>query len=381
MSFQTPSAEIHYDSFQEEALSLPPAQNNLGADIGAAVLAEADSLLGDADFEDGSPKIGFTFGELLNRQIVPREEIIRGLARKENGLIQSVTNGCKTTITRNLTINLILGKPFPPFSVTNKKYRVAIIDSEDSLAFLRSDLLKMMEILHPEERELIKNNLFLLCEVFEFEDLNLNDLRHQDQVLDALKRFKPDLTIVDTISKCFSVRNENDNAEVKERVMKPLHKIARITDSAILAAHHIGKAKSEDGSIKEAAHRGRGASGMCDLSRVIYNIDKDEIKNRYVLSCAKIKGQSFDDTIYVLDPETRWLTSHGERSEIKGVYEQILDVFEDGLKYKAGEIKKKFEGKASERTIANCLKRGIDEGELLHPDSRQGVYQKANVFD
>ena len=47
-----------------------------------AVRQEAQELL-ENDFE----KIGFTFGELLEKDLPPREEIIFGLARGEVGLL------------------------------------------------------------------------------------------------------------------------------------------------------------------------------------------------------------------------------------------------------------------------------------------------------
>ena len=44
--------------------------------------------------------------------------------------------------------------------------------------------------------------------------------------------------------------------------MKPLRRFARITNSAVLVSHHIGKAKLEEGVTKEALHKGRGASAF-----------------------------------------------------------------------------------------------------------------------
>ena len=65
---------------------------------------------------EAATKIGYTFNELLNLELPRREEIIKGLARGENGLINSVTNAGKTTLIRNLALNLICGKPSQPLT-------------------------------------------------------------------------------------------------------------------------------------------------------------------------------------------------------------------------------------------------------------------------
>ena len=225
---------------------------------------------------EAATKIGYTFNELLNLELPRREEIIKGLGRGENGLLNAVSNTGKSTLIRNLSLNLVLGKAFEPLTSGGKRYRVAIIDSEDTLTFLRSDLNKMQADFSDAEKKLIEENLFLICELsFGDEDLKLNKSEHFERVVKAINDFGADFVFIDTVTSAFDIRNENDNSEVIKYVMNPLKRFAKLTDAGVLTAHHIGKAKLENGETKEGVHRGRGASAFGDKSRTIFNLDKD----------------------------------------------------------------------------------------------------------
>ncbi len=106
---------------------------------------EQDENIRDEPLKNLPTKIGLTFGELLKLELPKREEIIRGLAKCENGLINSVTNVGKTTLIRNAGLSLVCGKPFPPITDSGRKMRVVIIDSEDTLVYLRSDISSLSQ--------------------------------------------------------------------------------------------------------------------------------------------------------------------------------------------------------------------------------------------
>jgi hypothetical protein len=320
-------------------------------------------------------KIGYTFGELQKLNLPKREEIVRGLAKGENGSFNAVTNAGKTTLTRNLALSLVVGRLFPPLSVSNKKYRVVIIDSEDSLAFLRSDLNKMIRDFPDDEKELVRENLLLICEFsFKDEDLELNKHEHFSLIAGRILEFEADIVFIDTISKSFSIRNENDNSEIKEVVMKPLHNLARLTNTAIWANHHIGKAKMEEGQGREIAHKGRGASAFADLSRIIFNLDKTPEDNHVILSCAKIKGESFGAAVLRYDKEKRWFVEIPKKENKTG-YQKLLDIFPDeNTQIKRQEIEKIFAGEIPKSTLTKHLSSAVEQGDLIK--IRGGYYSR-----
>lgn len=323
--------------------------------------------------ENALIKIGYTFAELLNLELPRREEIIKGLGRGENGLLNSITNAGKTTLIRNLALSLICGKAFQPFTDGGKCYRVAIIDSEDTLTFLRYDIQKMISDFSADDKENVKKNLFLICELsFGDEELKLNQKDQFQKIVATLTEFKPDMIFIDTISASFAIRNENDNAEVKEFVMKPLKRLALLTDSPVLASHHIGKAKLEDGSTKEGSHKGRGASAFADLSRAVFNLEKDGAA-KTILSCPKLKGDKFTDAILKYDKETRWFEKQGESKTLTN-YELLLEIFDEGKGgYKRSEINELLEGVMSKATITRNLSTAVKDGDLM---KQKGVYSK-----
>lgn len=317
-------------------------------------------------------KIGLTFGELQDMDLPKREEIIKGLARCEIGLINAVTNVGKSTLIRILTLCLIIGRLFDPLINHTKRMRVAIIDSEDTLVFLRADLNKMIASFTDHEKQLVKENLLLICDqLIADEPIRINKKDHFNLLVSALNEFKPDIIFIDTISQSFVISNENDNSEVKERVMKPLKRLATLVNSAVLAAHHIGKAKAEEGSTREGSHRGRGASAFADQSRVIFNLEKGSDQN-VILSCPKLKGDKFTDTIFSYDSETRWLSKQGV-SRILTNYENVLEALEYGKSYKRNELGEIFESEMSRATLNRVLSDAVSNGDLLRD---KGAYSK-----
>ena len=326
------------------------------------LLTETKGILKPKEVSD-AVKIGWTFGELQKLELPKRNEIIRGLAHGENGLLNAVTNVGKTTLIRNLALSLVLGKPLEPLTTGGKRYRVAIIDAEDTLTFLRSDLDKMQADFTDEEKKLIEENLFLICELsFGEEDLKLNEKTHFQKVAASINEFNADFVFIDTISASFAIRNENDNSEVKEYVMKPLKRFARKTTAGVLAAHHIGKAKLENGETKEGAHRGRGASAFADQSRTIFNLEKDG-EDRIILSCPKLKGEKFTDTIFKYDKDRRRYERQGV-SLIQTNYDILLEAFDNDKGYKRNEIDEMLEGEMSKATITRNLKDAVGRGDL-----------------
>jgi RecA-family ATPase len=343
----------------------------------AEILAETKGILKP---KQKLSKIGYTFGELQELDLPKRNEIIKGLAPYENGLLNAVTNVGKTTLIRNLAISLILGLPFPPLSDGGKQYRVAIIDSEDTLSFLRYDVSNMSKNYTYEEKNLIRENLYVICDIsFGDEDLKLNKQEHFNRIVSDLTEFKPDIIFVDTISASFAIRNENDNSEVKECVMKPLKRLAHLTKAAVLVSHHIGKAKIEDGATRENAHKGRGASAFSDLSRVVFNLEKDRVNDSVILSCAKLKGEKFDDTVLNYEKERRWFVPQVAQKVMTN-YEILLSRLDSNRYYKRKEIEEIVADKITLSTLKRNLDIALERGDIQKEGSFYVLAHSAQAY-
>ncbi len=330
----------------------------------------------DADNGQG---IGLTFGELVKLDIPPMEEIILGLGRREVGTLNAVTNVGKTTLLRNLAICLCVGRTFPPFGQFTFPRRIAFLDFEDTRAYMRSDYLRMLNGLSDHERVCVDSNALMLCEETdsEGEDLRLSNYHHLDLVTRRLQSFSPDLIVVDTISSAFSIRNENDNAEVRDFILRPLRQLAKDTNAAVLATHHIGKTKSEDGQIKEAVFRGRGASSFADMPRTVFNLERDPIDDCVIWSCPKLKStERPTDLRLKLNPETRWFESQGE-SKVVTNYELMLEMFSDGDAHTTAEVIEEFKGMIAERTLKRLLNEAVKRRDLCK--LKQGLYQRPSI--
>lgn len=349
-----------------------------------SIRADAGKLLSsgvndDSGEESRFEKIGYTYGELSKLDLPLRKEIIYGLGRGEVGLLNSVNNAGKTTLLRNLMITLCIGIPFPPFGNSQSPKKVAFIDLEDTLAFLRKDLNIMLKRFPEKDRALLNDNAFLICDYIDKrgEGLSLSNPKHLALLTQNLKIFKPDLIIVDTIGSAFQIRDENNNAEVRHSIMRPLKKLAKDVDSALKATHHIGKPKSEEGQTKETSFRGRGASSFADMSRLVLNLEKNYVNDCVTLQCAKVKGPKFDDVKFKLNPEARWFEALGESKEDNG-YRFFLQMLNDGDTYKTGELVKKFEQVIPERTVKRYLEKAVENKDFQK--IKRGVYQRISAL-
>jgi hypothetical protein len=354
----------------------------------SSILASIDSVVSEpiqADETENESKnefekIGFTYGELLELELPPREEIIFGLGRGEVGMFNAVNNAGKTTVLRNLMISLGIGKPFSPFGNFSLPKRVAFLDFEDTLSFLRKDLSVMLRNFSDLEKSRFNANALLICEYTDGqgEDLSLSRLEHLSVLTENLINFSPDLVIVDTISSAFQIRDENNNAEVRRFIMRPLKQLAKDVNAAVIATHHIGKPKGEDGQTKEASFRGRGASSFADMARLVLNLEKNNIDQTVSLICAKVKGARFTDLKLKLNQESRWFESQGECREVTN-YSLLIEMFADGKEYSTKEIVDEFDGVMSVRNTKSYLNKAVENGELKKV--RHGIYQRVSDWE
>lgn len=281
-------------------------------------------------------------------------------------MVVASTNIGKTTLALNLTLMLTSGGLFPPIIETSYgERRVMFIDGEGTKGEFQADVKNMMNDWSPFERLLIDDNLLVLCDE-EIGDvpLNLSDPDHMAAVTLKAQEFKPDLIIVDTMAALFDLENENDNAEIKSRVMRPLKKLAREANAAVLLQHHVGK-QSEEARTNTHAYLGRGGSNFGALARSVVTLTVPNRKDpeRVILSVPKSKGYHLPDVVMRLDRHSRWFVVKDETPpKVASSLDDVVQLVTKEMS--TAEIVKALEGKHKKRTVEDNLRLAIKRKRL-----------------
>jgi hypothetical protein len=151
--------------------------------------------------------------------------------------------------------------------------------------------------------------------------------------------------------------------------MQPLKNLAKDVSAALLLLHHIGK-QSEEAQSGNKAYRGRGASVVGALSRLVLLLtpDKHE-KGRVFLSCPKSKGPCFEDLVMKLDPDSRWFTVTDETppKEISSYELVVSTVIGFSREVKRKEIDQALRSRLSVSSITRELSEALKRGDLESP--------------
>jgi replicative DNA helicase len=330
-------------------------------------LSELDEECARADTGRRSSLIT-TFAEFMAADFEDGEEVAFHARRGELILVQSVTNHGKSTLVRNAALALATGGEFRPVVSPGAARRVLLLNFEGSGGWFQSDLRAMTRHFTGEEFALLNAN-FLPSHspLLDGEPLSLS--RHLRALEGHARRAGGvDVLIVDTASAAFSLRNENDNSEVANAVMKPLIKLARRLNCLVILVHHVGKAKAEEGTARAQAHRGRRASAWGDFSTSIFNLDADPHEpERVTLTCAKRKNGSNYERVLKLDRAVRWFRATDEepvkpRTNTDMVLEVIGRV--GASRISTAEVLTALDGKMSRATANTCLNRLADLGKI-----------------
>lgn len=311
---------------------------------------------GRGDSTGGRRSFVTTYSELMNREFNDGEPIAFHAARGEVALVQSVTDKGKSTLIRNVAFALTAGKPFGTLVSEGTPRKVLLLNFEGAGGRFRDDLAKMERSLTGEEVELVKQNFLPTHAPTVEEDEPLSLSRHMGTLTDEVKRHGADVVIIDTASAGFWLRNENDNSEVANEVMKRLIRLARQLNALVVLVHHIGKGRGEEGQTREAAHRGRGASAWADFSTSIFNLEGHSDSDRVTLKCAKRKdGEPYERTM-LLDRKARWFTVADETPKTNPTcFDVVVSLVAMRGRMKKADVVETLKGQCGERVIENAL--------------------------
>jgi hypothetical protein len=328
-------------------------------------------------------ELGLSWRELSKREFINTEKVLFGLMRGNVGTMFAVTNLGKTTLALNICLSLAAGRTFEPFVKGSRRgRRVMVIDGECTQPELKADLERMMRNWSSEERELVEENLHLICdqEINE-EPLNLSNPAHMGAIIECAQRFQPDLIVVDTLSALFTLRSENDNAEIKNVVMQPLKKMAKDANAAVWLLHHIGK-QNEDGQATVGAYSGRGGSNIGALARTVVLLKPDKHDpERVVFSIPKAKGFRLEPLLVRLDADARWFITSKETPLPQPTnYELVVSTVKIyGRPMKRKEINAALAESMSMQTITRHLEQALTRGDLVTP--KYGFYCAPELAD
>jgi hypothetical protein len=332
-----------------------------------------DAEEAQADDLTDPPPVLLPFGQFMRAQFGEGEEVAFELRRREVGLIASVTNVGKSTLVRNAVLTLGTGGEFTPFVKPSGPRRVGLLDFESSGSRLQDDFRRMTQDWPQYERELLDENIFVLCEGMVGDDL-LRLSQHLPMVIRAVEKHGIDLLVVDTGGAAFDLSNENDNSEVARKVMKPLLKLARRLDCAVVIVHHIGKSKSEEGSAAEKVHRPRGASAFSGYAASVFVMTGDASDPDYVtVTCAKRKNGATYEVQMKLNRVTRRFEPVGPATRTPSNYERVVELVRDAdAPVRLMEIVAALKHRMSRDTVKRQLSEALRRGDLT--STGHGLY-------
>ena len=331
---------------------------------------------GDAD-EDTPAYSGFyeSLKELHDKQTEPADYVMTGVRRRQVTLFLSVTNVGKSTTLLNHTLAAAAARMWRPLlpDAPARPLKVIYMDGESTDDELKQDTLTMLQEIGGKTDALI-NFIPIVEASIKGESLDLSNKEHFAFVKAFIAREKPDIVVIDTVGSLFTLFNENDNAEVKRKVIRPLKALAAAGNCGVVASHHIGK-RGENTADEEEAYLGRGASAFGSDTRAVFTLKREKsLGDGYVrLTLGKAKGVKFDPVNLKLDFEKRTFTILAEAPKVETPYQKVVGVF-DGQPLTTKEIKSLILNLSS-RTIEEALKAAVKAGDLLQP--RRGVYQKS----
>lgn len=349
----------------------------------SALVPQSAGSIGDADcgITEELEERGFfsSLDDLLQAEVVESEEIFLGVRRRQIAQLVSGTNIGKTTLALNLSLSLAAGETclplLPPSLATPRK--VCYLDFEATASEFKDDLRTMLSNLSNDNEEIARRNLFPIVDASIGGDLlNLSLPAHFDRVRGWARLNEIDLLVVDNLSAAFSLLSENDNAEVKRRIIDPLKRMAVDCNCAVLIIHHKGRTSESD--FKDGVYMGRGASNLANLSRTVFTLTKDEQKGPgyVVLRMEKSKGSALEPTLLKLSAENRWFLICQDKPSAKKpeplTAQEIADFVGEKGEVKTSSILEHFSERAKTRSIEARIDDAVRAG--LINKGKRGIY-------
>lgn len=336
----------------------------------------------DADAGEFGPGFYKDLGELHAKVTVPAEDVMIGVRRRQTTIFNSVTDVGKTTVILNHCLAAAGGQKWDPLlpEAPDRPLKVIFVDAESTDDELRTDTENMLATIG--NKEIARANFIpVLAQEVQIDGqmLDLSNRKHFLHLKNFVKYHQPDILVLETMSALFSLNNENDNAEIARKVVRPLKELTKAGNCAVLMSHHIGQAGESD--QREGAYIGRGASAFGGSLRAVISLKKDKQRGPGFVTLKIEKAKAVKPDPITLELKGRTFLLCGQQPEpVQTPYQKVVNVF-NGHPLRRKDVEDLLPG-LGKRTIADALAKALKAGELTQP--KTGSYQKpdrANCAD
>lgn len=321
-----------------------------------------------------APTPAFLWKDMKSMVFPPSIPVLHGINKGECAMLNAYPNAGKTTLMLNISLKMAIGEDFPPLLSRAAPQRTLYLIAESTPDLWQKDVNRMLRSIPEDRHHLVDQNFAcMVAPQYDDEQIILNVGDHMKWVQEQIRLIAPDLVVIDTMSQFFIVKDENSNAEMSSKVWRPLQKMARKNNCAIIVVHHYGKGSGN--SDMPDLYAGRGASASGGAARSAISMKQDRVQPEIVtIHCSKTKGEAFPDTVLKLDKESRWFGLAAiVLPRIKTNHEIVVEwVIEQGYEVKASEILSFFLRQLSERRIKGILADAIACNDLRSP--KRGLY-------
>jgi hypothetical protein len=318
----------------------------------------------------------YRVGELVKMEFPEKEILALEIGAGDVAMFSGATNSGKSTILRNISLAMAGGVPFEPFVPGHKPLKVLYLDFETDASDLQKEFRTMSENLTAEAWERAQQNLVLVPKgLIKGSLYQINS--HWDFTEKLISNNRFDMVIVDNVSAAFDLKDENSNAEVTAKIIKPLHKLSRLTGCATVFVHHYGKQAEAD-----SVYAARGASALMSLVKSVYNISGNCSRDEPItVHCVKRKTGGDYSKSFKLDGERRWFDSSEMTVSVTPKRRDfVTDVFESVRAYEYPRqvsyeaLSKVFvrDAGGSSDKLKKALQLLINEGQISRP--KRGHY-------
>jgi hypothetical protein len=372
-------------SLNERLCSPALPQSEVGAIARSIARYENDALetVGEVEGELANDLQVFKVGELLKMDFPEKEILALEIGAGDVAMFSGATNSGKSTMLRNLSLAMAGGIPFEPFVPGHRPLKVLYLDFETDAADLKREFSTMSHNIDADAWRLASQNLVLVPKgLIKGSLYQINT--HWDFTEKLIGNNKFDIVVVDNVSAAFDLKDENSNAEVTSRIIKPLHKLSRLTGCATVFVHHYGKQADSD-----SVYAARGASALMSLVKSVYNISGNCSKDEPItVHCVKRKTGGDYSQSFRLDGERRWFdpseltisVTPKRRDFVTEVFDAVKEYhYPLTVSYEALSSRFVRDTGGSSDKLKKALSLLVNEGQILRP--KKGHYSAISEGD